>query len=426
MKEQLSAAFKLVDESIEEAVDTLMHLIAIDTSNPPGNNYAKIVNFLEPRFKAIGFKTERVTVPWSCLKEIPYRIRGKRVNLVAWKKQGGKNQAKEHLTIYAHLDVVPPGEDWTFNPRGEIVNGKIYGRGTSDMKGSIASLLLALEIMDKLGIEQAFDLQVVLCTDEEIGGYPGLLYLAKNGYIPREGHVLCLEGTQDPRILLCTAGSIDITLTATGKSCHSGSNFLGINALEEIIPVLNELLKLKREVEQKQTKIPREPHPNSPKFVTPMFTLSMINAGIKSNIVPSKCCLVINRRYTHEESYEEVLDEIKKAIEKAKVEGKLKAKLDFNFFHSYPPMLINTKTRYHEKMKQAFKLAQGYSDQDFIEAGASFSEDIAYLQRELGIDKIVYCGLGRAFESNAHGADENIRISDMKAQIKELIYYLAE
>jgi acetylornithine deacetylase/succinyl-diaminopimelate desuccinylase-like protein len=77
-------------------------------------------------------------------------------------------------------------------------------------------------------------------------------------------------------------------------------------------------------------------------------------------------------------------------------------------------------------MKQAFKLAHGYSDQDFIEVGASYSEDIAYLQRELGIDKIVYCGLGRAFESNAHAADENIRISDMKAQIKELIYYLTE
>jgi succinyl-diaminopimelate desuccinylase len=425
VKKQLSNAFKLVDEHIEKAVDTLMQLLAIDTSNPPGSNYAKIVNFLEPRFKAIGFKTKKVTIPKSYLKEIPYEIYGKRVNLIAWKNQA-KNQDKEHLTIYAHLDVVPPGENWAFNPSGEIVNGKIYGRGTSDMKGSIASLLLALEIIDKLEMEPAFNMQVVLCTDEEIGGYPGLLHLAKNGYIPRKTHVLCLEGTQDPKILLYTAGSIDITLTATGRSCHSGSNFLGVNALEEMIPVLNELLKLKREVEQRLTNIPREPHPNSPKFVSPLFNLSIINAGIKGNIVPDKCCLVINRRYTHEESYEEVIAEIKNAVERAKEGCKLKAKFDINFFHSYPPLLINTKTRYHEKMKQAFKLAHGYSDQDFIEVGASYSEDIAYLQRELGIDKIVYCGLGRAFESNAHAADENIRISDMKAQIKELIYYLTE
>lgn len=420
MEKQFSA-FKLAEERIEKAIDILMRLLAIDTSNPPGNNYARIVNFLEPRFKAIGFETERVTVPKSCLKLIPYRIRGRRVNLVAWKKQ----DKGEHLTIYAHLDVVPPGENWTFNPWGEIANGRIYGRGTSDMKGSIASLLLALEIMHELEIEQAFDLEVVLCTDEEIGGYPGLLYLARNGYIPRETHVLCLEGTQDPRILLCTAGSIDVTITATGRSCHTGSNFLGINALEEMIPVLYKLLKLKREVEQRETKIPREPHPNSPRFVSPMFNLSMINAGIKSNIVPDKCRLIINRRYTHEESYEEVIAEIKKAVEKTREECNLKAKFDVEFFHAYPPLLINAKTRYHDKMKQAFKLAQGYLDEDFIEAGASYSEDVAFLQRELGIDKIVYCGLGRAFESNAHGSDENIRISDMKAQIKELIYYLA-
>ncbi|MEM2934422.1 MAG: M20/M25/M40 family metallo-hydrolase, partial [Methanocellales archaeon] len=393
MEKQLSIGFKFADERIGKAIAILMQLLAIDTSNPPGKNYAKIVNFLEPKFKALGFETKRITVPRSCLKEIPYRTKGRRVNLVAWKKQ---DKSKENLTIYAHLDVVPPGENWTFNPHGEIANGRVYGRGTSDMKGSIASLLIALEIMHELEIKPAFNLLVVLCTDEEIGGYPGLLYLARNGYIPKETHVLCLEGTQDPKILLCTAGSIDATITATGKSCHTGSNFLGVNALEEMIPVLYELLKLKREVEKRETRIPREPHPNSPKFVSPMFNLSMISSGIKSNIVPDKCRLIINRRYTHEESYEEVIAEIKKVVEKAREKSNLKAKFNVEFFHAYPPLLINTKTHYHEKMKQAFKLAQGYKDEDFIEAGASYSEDIAFLQRELGIDKIVYCGLGRA------------------------------
>lgn len=421
MNKQVSNGFKLVDKRFPKAIDTLLQLLAIDTSNPPGKNYGKIVDFLEPRFKAIGFETERIIVPRSYLAKIPNKIRGKRVNLLA-----RKNLGKEPVTIYAHLDAVPAGGNWTFNPRGEIANGKIYGRGTSDMKGSIASLITALEIMSQLKIEQAFDIAVVLCTDEEIGGYPGVLHLAKQGHIPREGHVLCLEGTQDPKILLCAAGSIDITIIASGKSAHTGSNFLGINALEEMIPVLNDLLKLKSRVERRETGIPREPYIGSPKFVSPMFNLSMINAGIKSNIVPDKCSLVMNRRYTHEESYDEVIEEIHQAVEKARDKNKTKAKIDMSFFHAYPPLLIDTKTRYHEKMKQGFKLAQGYSDSNFIEAGASYSEDMAFLQQELGIDKIVYCGAGRAFESNAHGKDENIRISDMKAQIKELIYYLAE
>ncbi len=418
MKKKISDAFDLSNKRVNEAIDILMHLLSIDTSNPPGENYSEIVKFLEPRLKALGFETEKVAVPPRYLAKIPLPIHGKRVNLVARKKC-----SKEPVTIYAHTDVVPAGENWNYNPAGEIAEDKIYGRGTSDMKGSIASLITALEIMNHLEIEPAFDINVVLCTDEEIGGYPGILYLARKGYIPKDGHVLCLEGTQDPKILLCTAGSIDITITATGKSAHSGSNFMGINALEEMIPVLNELLKLKRKVEKRETEIPREPHPGSPKYVSPMFNISMINAGIKSNIVPEKCRAVINRRYTYKENYEEVVKEIQLAVKKASARSK--AKFELNYFHAYPPLLVNTSTPYHHKMKQAYMLAQGYRDSDFAEAGASYSEDMAFLEQELGINRIVYCGAGRAFESNAHGDDENIRISDMTAQIKELIYYLA-
>jgi len=124
------------------------------------------------------------------------------------------------------MDVVPAGEGWTHDPfGGEVVGGKVYGRGSADMKGNIAPLLTALSVLRELGIEPRYDIHVVLCTDEEIGGYPGVRYLAEQGLV--KGHVLCMEETQDPVRLIGAAGAMDVTVTTLGKQCHSGMKLPG-------------------------------------------------------------------------------------------------------------------------------------------------------------------------------------------------------
>jgi succinyl-diaminopimelate desuccinylase len=416
-----NSAFQLIDTKLEKTIERLRRIVGVNTVVPPGANYDVLVDYLEPQFKAAGFATERVVVPPEKVAQIPLPLGGPRINLVASRVTG----KREAVTIYAHMDVVPIEEGWQHNPFGaELIDGRIYGRGVSDMKGTIASLLTALEVMHELHIEPRYDIHCIVCTDEEIGVYPGAKMLAEQGYV--KGHILCMEGSQDARIHLSSAGAVDVTITTIGKSCHSGSNYLGVNAIEEMAPIMNELLALKRIVEKRESQSPAAPNPKAPsKFVTPMFNLDIIHAGAKSNIVPSSCALVVNRRYIPEEKYEDVIAEIQAAVARGRMQSKaLDVRVDI--MHAYPAARFAPDSPYAHRMRDAFKLVQGYKDEDFVRAGGSGSTDMADIAEICHTDQFVRCGLGRMGESNAHGADENIRVSDLLAHTKEIVWYLAE
>ena len=417
MDELEKNAFELVDGKTDQILERFRTVIGVNTTVPPGKNYDTLLDLIEPEFKRLGFETERVTIPDDLVKTIPLPLEGPRVNLVARRGNGG-----EPVTIYAHMDVVPIGEDWKHDPFGaELDDGKIYGRGTADMKGAIASLLTAIEVMDEAGITPNYDLIVCLCTDEEIGGYPGIWHLAKQGYV--KGHMLCLEGGQEARIGLASAGAVDVTITTIGRSAHSGSNYLGVNAIDCMLPIMNELAQLKLDVEGRESTVLGMQHEQAPsRYMTPMFNFSIINAGVKSNIVPATCKLLINRRYIPEENYDQVTGEILEAVERGKAKSKaVDVKVDF--FHVYPAMKL-VPGPHMRKMQEAMMLVHGYSMEDFTASGASGSTDMANVQQELGWDDIPFCGPGR-MSSHAHGADEFVELEDVKAHIKELIHYLA-
>jgi succinyl-diaminopimelate desuccinylase len=237
--------------------------------------------------------------------------------------------------------------------------------------------------------------------------------------------MLCLEGSQDPRIGLASAGAVDVTVTTIGRSGHSGMNFLAVNAIDGIIPILNELYELKGKVEAREGGVPGPPHPDAPSDkMTPMFNLAMINAGRKSNIVPSSCSLIINRRYIPEETFEDVVGEIREAIDRG-MERSVAEDVKVEVFHVYPAMKKSGIEGEHTaKMVEAYKLVHGYSDEDFVASGGSGSTDMANVQLELGWDDIPFTGPGR-MDSRAHGADEFVRMDDVKAHMKVLIHYLA-
>src|SRR5208337_769133 len=145
----INDAFRAVDQERDHIVVVLQDLIRIDTSCPPGKNYEKVVDYLELIFKKLRYETERVIVPESEVKQIPLELEGPRVNLVAEKKYG-----HDPVSVYAHIDVVPVEEPWSMDPmRGIVKDGRVYGRGALDMKGSIASLMGALEVIEMMQLE---------------------------------------------------------------------------------------------------------------------------------------------------------------------------------------------------------------------------------------------------------------------------------
>jgi succinyl-diaminopimelate desuccinylase len=407
--------FAAVEAKEETLLARLRAILRIDTCIPPGRNYDTLVNLIEPQFQQFGFATERVVIPEEFWRAIPLPLDGERVNLVATKKSG-----KPPLSVYAHMDTVPIEEGWAYDPfGGELHEGRVYGRGVADMKGTIASLLTAAEVMHELGLEPVWDLTACICTDEEIGVYPGIWHLCKEGYV--QAPMLCMEGSQDPVLRLGSNGAVDVTITVKGRSCHSGANYLGVNAIEEMVPIMVELLALKQEVEARRSALPLAPAPGAPDHLRPMFNLDIIHAGVKSNIVPSTCTLTVNRRFIPEERYEDVESEIRAAVERGRARSKALA-VEVSFMKAYPAYRQSADHPLAQKLVHILKRIHGYSDANFVRTGSGGSTDMANVSETLGTDQIATVGLGRMRESKAHGANESVRLSDAKAHVKELLY----
>lgn len=409
----------------DHVIEIMKKLIGVDTTVPPGSTYRDYVDIIAPYFKELGFTLEEVVVPEDLVKQIPYPLEGPRINLVASKDYGVDND----VTFYGHMDVVPASDDeerkWRFPPfvATMIKSGKIYGRGTSDMKGAMACLILALQIIEKLNLISKYNITVLNCTDEEVGLWPGVRYLAEQGYI--KGTVFCMEGIVNPMITVGTAGALDVIVESFGRSCHSGMNFLGINALEETIPILNELMNLKQVVEARESK----KVPGFPRFgtgeqgnMTPMFNLDVIHSGMKSNIVPGFCTLTINRRIIPDENIEDVKKEINEAIERGKSKSKL---LDVRttYKYNYPPMTSNPNAPDITRIKRVIMEVQKIPENKIQMMGIAGSTDMGFVSEILKTDDIIFYGVGNA-GSNNHGVNEYIRLKDLLLFIKEIIVFL--
>jgi succinyl-diaminopimelate desuccinylase len=415
--------FQAIEGKQERLIEVLGNLISIPTIVPPGNNYEEIVRYLEGFFQSLHFQTERVVVPPEQIKKIPLPLEGPRINLVARQN----NAQSETVTLYAHMDVVPIEEAWTKDPFNPVVEeGKLYGRGAIDMKGSIASILVALEVMKELQLKSHFNLICTFCTDEEVGMYPGIYYLAKEGHV--QGHVINTElGSQMPLVVAGVAGNVDVHVTTRGRSCHSGMNFMGINAIEAMIPILHELLTLKVEVEKRESNIPVVPLLQSlgapSDKVTPMFNIDIIRGGTKSNIIPAECKVVINRRYIPEEPYEQIIQEIKQAIERGKARSRVLT-VETTVIHSYHPFEADTTSKYAQKMRDALKAVHHYQDNEFVMGGAAASTDMGFITQACNIRNIIGMGPASFDNLSAHKPDEWIRIDDLVNMTKQLVHYL--
>lgn len=417
--------FQKVDElEREKIMEVMRDLINIPTVVPPGNNYREYVDAISQYFDDIGYVLEEVIQPQELVDSVPYHLEGPRINLVATKDF---NQDK-FITFYGHMDVVPAAEEkekWRFPPfeATMIKSGKLYGRGVADMKGAMVCLILALHLIKEMDLNPKYNIRVVNCTDEEIGVYPGVKYLAEEGYI--KGTVWCMEGIVNPIIIAGAAGDVDIKVKTIGKSAHSGMNFMGVNALEEMIPILNELMKLKRKVEQRESKdIPGFPRfgTGEKKNMSPMFNLDIIRAGEKSNILPGECELTINRRIIPDEKYEDVKKEIEEAIEKGKEKSKA-IDVEVEFKYEYPPLKMNVDAPDIQRLKEAIKIVQDIPEERIQTIGLSASTDMGFVSEILNTNDIIFYGVGNG-GSNTHGVNETIKLRDIRTFIKEIIVYL--
>lgn len=402
-------AFSLVEELKDESINLLREMVKIDTVVPPGRGYKEMVRFLEPIFSELGFETERVTVPEEKVRAIPLPLEGPRVNLVARRKAD-----KPPLTIYAHMDVVPVEEKWSVPPfEGVVRNGRIYGRGVADMKGFIATVITALRVMRELCLEPNYDLTCVMCTDEEVGVYPGVYYLTDRGYV--RGDVICGEMIHGV-IGIGFAGSVHFEVTVKGRSAHTGMWWMAVNAVENTLPVLEEVLRLRERVVTRRSSVPTIPTPLGDRLA-PILSVNIIAGGVKENIIPGECRFSVDRRYIPEENEEEVISEFIEAVMAGKARSKALS-VDVNVVRAYKPFKTSPENPIVKRLAESVKHVTGKQPAFIGVAGAT---DMGYVAQKG--HNVAVMGVGDA-ASNFHGADENIKIEDMLTYAKELIHLI--
>jgi acetylornithine deacetylase len=139
-----------------------------------------------------------------------------RENVVAVRKGTGGGRK---LILYSHIDTVPvdPNTHWTHGPySGDIVDGRIYGRGAADMKGGCGVALVALEILSELGIRFCGDVAAHFLLDEEAGGNGTLAAILRGHYGPDAGCVM-LEPTSPRLMLISGRGAQFFRITVAGE-----------------------------------------------------------------------------------------------------------------------------------------------------------------------------------------------------------------
>ncbi|MFA9516701.1 M20 family metallopeptidase [Halopenitus sp. H-Gu1] len=214
-------------------VDLACELLAVDTSNPPGATRA-IVEVIEEHLADVPVETERFAVDPA------------KPNLLA-RLSGAADRT---FLFVGHLDTVPFDEtEWTRDPLGEYVEAspegpeedRIYGRGATDMKGAIVSMLFALRSFARPDHEPPVDISFAFVSDEEVGGDAGLPSLLEpdriaDGWLDADA---CLIGepTGDRTrhsVTVADRGSIWLTLDATGDAAHGSRPVLGENAIDRL------------------------------------------------------------------------------------------------------------------------------------------------------------------------------------------------
>lgn len=166
-----------------------------------------------------------------------------RLNVVG--KREGKGGGRSIL-LNAHIDTVPEGDHalWTQPPfAANLVNGRIYGRGSCDMKGGLVTHLAALDALASAGITLKGDVTVAATVGEEDGGL-GALSTVLRGY--RADAVLVTEPTELALVTACE-GSLVFRITVKGRGAHAATRDEGVSALEKFLPIFADLQAFERE-----------------------------------------------------------------------------------------------------------------------------------------------------------------------------------
>ncbi|MCX8170382.1 MAG: ArgE/DapE family deacylase [Candidatus Bathyarchaeota archaeon] len=404
-----------IDSLRLEVVSVTSDLIKFQTISPPSNTlecaeYVKA--YLEEAGVEVSFyakEKEKVNVH--------ARVQGRTSKKIVW---------------LGHLDVVPAGlrDKWVYDPFSGIVDGeRVYGRGSSDMKGSCAAAMIAAKVLNEFSDNNKATVDFWFTCDEEVGSPNGTRWLVERGLISGDlciiGDSLSRDPSKEPYIDVGCKGYIRLRLKATGKTAHGSMPFYGDNAIEKILSAIENVKKisdynltLSADLEDSvKSSIEyllageglSEVQKNAIRraFHYPTVSLTMISGGVKINVIPDYAEAFFDIRISPSIDLENIKKHLYNLVSSLGERGVEVDVIDFEGGY-----YENWDSRYTVSLRKAVEIATGVEPKPKILLGAT---DALILKKTL---KIPCLGFGAGIEELAHAPNEYVAVSGLLSAAK--------
>lgn len=380
----------------------LREIVELDTNSDQKKNYAECARVIGKYCEEAGL---RVDVFDGKPGGVP------QPNVVATLNAG----AKQTLLLCVHYDVVPAGDAaaWKKPPFKLTLEGdKAYGRGANDDKGNIvAAVCAAKDLIRKRSSKVNW--KILISPNEEIGGEWGIDYLM-NGPPKIRGDFAIVVDSGPAYVSIGASGILAGKITVHGTQGHAGYPFAFNNAIHLSIPLLSFMLDyvdVRGKIESKLPAPPGSPHKN----LWGRFSMTVYNAGTKTNIIPGKAEISFDCRLIPEERPDDAAKDLQQFFEKAKEETGVEASLEFMIkaggWGSDPG----------NKYMKAWAAAVRESVGEDIPMAADLGGNDGHYFTSLGIPTACFGTI--ADDTHFHGIDEFMRLTDYEKVKKALIYF---
>jgi succinyl-diaminopimelate desuccinylase len=383
------------DAQVDDELTALIEqLVSLETENPPGNE-RRAAEFIHEWLTDRGIDATMVHEPYDHRPQVAARA----------------GDGDPTVVLNGHIDVVPAGdrEEWSHPPYGaDVDDGRLYGRGSVDMKSGVA---LAMRALEELAAElETGDLRGTLVFHAAIGeetGEPGTRTLLERGYGGDYGVVL--EPTA-MRTATSEKGLAWYEITVAGEPSHASRPEQGDNAITNARPVLDAIEAYNDDLAGREDDLVGRAY----------ATTTEIEAGTKENVVPEDAVITVDRRFLPSESAAEIDQEIDELL--AGVEASHGIETTWERTRTYESAAIDVDSHLASVFRERSAELADVSPDPW---GVKGSTDVRNFVNDAGIEAITW-GPGQL--DQAHTYDEHVDLREatvglrvLKASVRELL-----
>lgn len=370
-----------------EVAQVCQKLVSIKSVNPPGNEQ-QLAEFVTGYLKEAGIEAELVAHSTGRASVLG-RLKG---------TAGGTG-----ILFSAHLDTVPVGvEQWVHPPfDGVMADGKVWGRGSADMKGGMAAMLVAAKYLASAKLNLRGDLVLGLTAGEEVDslGAEALVHRPEMQGV----QVLIVSEPSSNDIFVAEKGALWLEISTHGKTAHGSMPDLGLNAVMMMVKFLAEFEKME---------IPFQMHPMLGNFSRSVNT---IEGGVKTNVVPDHCAITVDMRTVPGQKHAEIVSQVE-ALFKQLAGQMPDFRASVKVVNDRPPVTTNPN---HPAVQRFCAISERILGKPSTPKGVRYYTDAATYVPALDIPMII-CGPGEA--GMAHQPNEFVEVKKMGEAVR--IYLL--